>query len=121
VPEDAQDAFTGDSMIGEMPISMDAFSSIDIIGFSVDKDRETFSSRIEFHFLEADSVQDAHDTISGMISMFKGMMEEPELKEFLGNIEVFISGSWLTIALEMELSQIEELMEMAGDNPMMDF
>ena len=120
MPEGAQDALTGDSMMSEMPISMDAFNSIDIIGFSVDKDRETFSSRIEFHFLEADSVQDAHDTISGMISMIKGMMEEPAVKEFLGNIEVSISGSWMTIAIEVELSQIEELMEMAGDNPMMD-
>jgi hypothetical protein len=111
VPEDARESFTEDSMVSEMPISMEAFNSIDVIGFSLDKDNETLSSRIEFHFTEADSVQDAHDTISGLISMFKGMMEEPDLKEFLGNIEVSASGSWLTIALETELTQLEKMIE----------
>jgi hypothetical protein len=114
VPEDSQDTLTDDAMMSDMPLSMDAFSGMDVVGFSLDKDDETLDSRIELHFLEADSVQDAHDTISGMFSMFKGMMEDPDLKEFMGNIEVSVSGSWLTIAFGIELSQIEDMKDTFG-------
>jgi hypothetical protein len=114
VPEDSQDTLSDDSMMSDMPLSMDAFSGMDVFGFSLDKDNETLDARIELHFLETDSVQDAHDTISGMISMFKGMMEDPELKEFMGNIEVSVSDSWLTIALGIELAQIEDMKETFG-------
>ncbi len=115
VPADAEDIFTDEPMMSEMPISMDAFSSIDVVGFSLNKEKETLDSLIEFHFLEAESVQDAYDAISGMISLFKGMMEEPDLKELMGNIEVSTSNSWLTIAFEIELSRIDEMMETFGE------
>jgi hypothetical protein len=111
VPEDARESLTDEPIMGDIPVSMDVFSSIDVVGFSLNKENDTLNSLIELHFLEADSVQDAQDTISGLISMFKGMMEEPDLKEFLGNIEVSASGSWLTIALETELTQLEEMIE----------
>lgn len=115
VPEEARDTFTDQPMTGDMPVSLDAFSSIDVVGFSLDKENSTLNGRIELHFLDADSVQDAYDTLSGMISMFKGMMEETGLKELLGNIEVSISESWITLAIKIELSQIEELMEAYGE------
>jgi hypothetical protein len=115
VPGDARDTFANDSVTGDMPISMDAFGKVDAVGFSFDKENSILSSRIEFHFLGADSMQDASDTISGSISMFKDMMEEPGLKELLGNIEVSVSESWITLALNIELSQIEELMETYGE------
>jgi hypothetical protein len=115
IPEDARDTFTDDPMMDDMPISFYAFSSIDVAGFSLNKENSTLNSRIEYHFFEADSIQDASDTIGGMISTFKGMMEEPGLKELLGNIEVSVSGSWMTLVVKIELSQIEELLETYGE------
>jgi hypothetical protein len=115
VPEDAQDTFADEPMMDEIPISLDAFSGIDIVGFSLNKENETLDGRIELHFLEADSLQDASDTISGMITMFKGMMEEPDMKELLEDIEVSVSGSWMTLSIKTELSRVEELIETYGE------
>jgi hypothetical protein len=115
IPENARDTFADESMMSDMPISMDAFSSIDIIGFSLDKEKATLNSRIELHSLGVDLIQDAYDIISGTINMLIGMMEEPGLKELLENMEVSLSESWIIITFKIELSQIEELMETYGE------
>jgi hypothetical protein len=115
VPEDAWNMFPDEPSMGDMPFSMDAFRNMDLLGFSLDKEKSTLSSRIEMHFLGEDYVQDAYDTINGMISMLKGMAEEPDLKEQLENIEVSISGSWMTISFKIETPQIDELMGTYGE------
>tara|TARA_B100000315_G_C14088860_1_gene368277 strand:- start:90 stop:317 length:228 start_codon:yes stop_codon:yes gene_type:complete len=67
--------------------------------------------QINPHFLSSDSAEDANDTISGAISLSKGMFEVPEMKELLGKIEVSVTDSWMTIALEITLSEIGRLTE----------
>jgi len=111
LPEEAQEAITEEPIMGEIPISFEPFADIDIVGFSVNKDKETLNIRIEPHFLNTDSAQNAGDTISGAISLFKGMLQEPEIKELLGKVEVTVSDSWMTIAFEITMSEIERLME----------
>jgi len=110
-PEEAREALTEGLVPGEIPISLDSFEDIDILGFAISKEADTLTAKIDAHFLSTDSAQDAKDTLSGAISLFKGTLQVPEMKELLGKIEVTVADSWVTIALEIMLSEIEKLME----------
>ncbi len=111
VPGEAREALTEGLVPGEIPISLDPFEDIDILGFAISKEADTLTAKIDAHFLSTDSAQDAKDTLSGAISLFKGTLQVPEMKELLGKIEVTVADSWVTIALEITLSEIEKLME----------
>jgi hypothetical protein len=111
LPEEAREALTEELVSGETPISLDSFADIDIVGFALNKKAETITIQINPHFLSTDSAQDAKDTLSGTISLFKGMLEVPEIKELLDKIEVSASGSWVTIVFEITISEIEQLTE----------
>ncbi len=111
LPEEAREALTEELVPGEIPISMGSFADIDIVGFALNKEAETITIQINSHFLSTDSAQDAKDTLSGAISLFRGTLEIPELKDLLGKIEVSAADSWVTIALEITISEIEQLTE----------
>jgi hypothetical protein len=111
VPEEAREALTEELVPGEIPISLDSFADIDVVGFALNKKAETITIQINPHFLSTDSAQDAKDTLSGIISLFKVMLQVPEIKELLGKIEVSAADSWVTIALEITISEIEGLIE----------
>lgn len=111
LPEEAQEALTEEAGLGGMPISFEPFQDIDVIGLALDKVQETLSIWIETHFLSAESAQDAGDTISGAINLFKGLLTDPEIKGLLEKIEVTVNEAWLTIAFSIELSEIQEMIE----------
>jgi hypothetical protein len=115
VPEDVWDTFSDETAIGDTGFSMDAFRHMDLLGYSLDKKQSTLSIQLEIHFLAADYVQDASDIISGLVGMLEGMADEPDLKNQLENIEVSVSGSWITISYEVETPQIDELMGLFGE------
>ena len=112
LPEEAREALPEEPVPGEIPISLEPFADIDILGFALNKEADTITIQINPHFLSTDSAEDAKDTLSGAISLFKGMLQVPEVKELLGKIEVTVTDSWVTIALEITLSEIERLTEM---------
>lgn len=112
LPEEARRALTEEPVPGEIPISLEPFADIDILGFALNKEADTITIQINPHFLSTDSAEDAKDTLSGAISLFKGILQVPEVKELLGKIEVTVTDSWVTIALEITLSEIERLTEM---------
>jgi len=111
LPEEAREALTEELVPGEIPISLDPFADIDIVGFALNKEAETITIQIKPHFLSTDSAEDARDTLSDTISLFKSMLQVPEIKELLGKIEVTVTDSWMTIAFEITLSEIEQLTE----------
>jgi hypothetical protein len=111
VPPETQDTLSEQPLMDDMPVSMDAFKDIDTIGFALDKENETLSVRIELHSPNTDSLQNMSDTITGLIIMFKGMIPEPGLKEFLGKVEVSVAEPWMTITFGIELPEIGDLVE----------
>ena len=111
LPEEARTAMLEETGMEGMPFSLDSFSDIDIVGFALDKNNETLNAQIDMYFLSAESAQDAKNTISGFISLFKGTLDDPEIKDLLGNIELTVSGSKMTIEFDISLPEIENLME----------
>jgi hypothetical protein len=78
-------------------LSLESFQNIDNIGFAIDQPSLSLSVRIDAHFSNAASVQDAKDTITGLISVAKGSSQDPNVKTALGNIQVSTTDSWLSI------------------------
>ncbi len=113
-PEEARRALTEGPVPGDIPISLESFADIDIFGFALNKEADTIITQIDSHFLSTDSAQDAKDTLSGAISLFKGTAQDPETKELLSKIEVTLNDSWVTIAFEITLSELEQLTETFG-------
>lgn len=111
LPEEARGAFFEEVIPGDIPISSGLFTDIDIFGFALNKEAETITIQINIHFLSADSGQDAQDALSGAISLFKGIIEIPELKDILGNIEVSVTGSNVIMVFEATISELERLAE----------
>lgn len=111
LPEEARRELAEEPIPEEIPISLESFKDIDILGFALNKESDTITIQITPHFLSTDSAEDAKDTLGGAISLFKGMLQVPEVKELLGKIEVTVTDSWVTITLETTLSEIERLTE----------
>ena len=111
LPQEARKTWTEEQLPSEFPISLESFADIDTVGFALNKKADIITIQINPHFLSTDSAQDARDTLSGAISLFKGMLQDPEIKELLGKIEVTTTDSWVIIAFEITLSEIESLTE----------
>lgn len=111
VPEETRNDLIEESVLGEFPLSMESFADIDILGFAFYKEAGAITIQIKPHFLSTDSAHDAEDTIRGALSLFRGTMQVPEVKDLLGKIEVSLSDSSLTISFTATLSEIEQLME----------
>ena len=78
-------------------LSLESFQNIDKTGFAIDQPSLSLSVRIDTHFSNAASVQDAKDTITGLVSVAKGSSQDPNVKTALGNIQVSTTDSWLSI------------------------
>lgn len=109
LPEEARKTLTEEPVPGEIPISLEPLENIDMLGFALNKEAETITTQIIPHFASIDSAEDFKDTISGAISLFKGMLQVPEVEELLGKTEVSVTDSWVTVAFNLTLSEIEGL------------
>lgn len=77
--------------------SLKSIQDIDTIGFAIDQPSLNLSVRIDAHFSNTASLQDAKDLITGLISTVKGSSQDPNIKTALGNIQVSSSDSWLSV------------------------
>jgi hypothetical protein len=110
IPESARRGLGEDTNTG-LPVSLKPFADTDLVGFVFNKQAEAVTIRIDAHFVSTTSAQDARDTLSGAITLLKGVSQEAEVKELLGAIQVTVSGSSVTLALQTTLSQLEKLTE----------
>ena len=78
-------------------LSLGFSQNIDNVGFAIDQPSLSLSVRIDAHFSNTVSVQDAKDTITGLISVAKGSSQDPNVKSALGNVQISVSDSWLSI------------------------
>ena len=111
VPQEARESLAEEPLPGGMPISLEPFADIDIVGFALNKEMKTITAQIDLYFLSAESAEDAKDTLSGAVSFFKGMSTDQQMKELLGKIEIGITDFWVTIDFEITIPEIEELVE----------
>ena len=102
-----------DALAGEMPatsaLSSKAFSKMDTLGLAFNKGTQDVSISAALHFQDATSAQDAKDTLSGAINMFKGLAAAPEMKTLLGGIQFNTTDVWLNISLKTTLTDLQSI------------
>ena len=81
----------------QYPVSLKPFQDIDAIGFAIDQPDLNLTARVDAHFANNTSLQDAKDTITGLISLARGTVQDQTVKTILGNIKVNTSGTWLSV------------------------
>ncbi len=94
---------------GGAPVTLKSFGEMDVMGFAFNKVSKDLSIKVNAHFLSTDAAKDAKDALSGMVSLMRGMLNIPEVKELLGKIEVSQSESWVNIDLDTTLGEMEKL------------
>ena len=111
LPEEARKAILEEPAPEDIPISFESFADIDILGFVLNKEGETISVHINSHFLSTDSAEDAYNTLSGAILLYKGMAPDPKIKDLLSKINVSVVDDSVEIVFETTLSEIEKMIE----------
>lgn len=109
IPEEARRELAKETVPGNTQISLKAFADMDMFGFATQKEAKTITDLINLHFLNTNSAKDAKDVLSGAISFFKGLSQDPKIKELLGKIEITVAGSLVTITYKTTISEIEQL------------
>lgn len=110
LPESLRNQF-GHAAPQQSMLSLKSFMDVDTIGFAVDQPSLSLSVRIDAHFSNTSSVQDARDVITGLISAAKGTSQDPNIKAALGNIQVSTTDSWISIS---DLSSLADIAVLIG-------
>jgi hypothetical protein len=71
--------------------------NVDNIGFVINQPGLNLSFRLDANFTDAFSVQNAENTVNGVISLAKGSNQDSDIKTVLNNVQVSANGSWLSI------------------------
>lgn len=110
IPESARQRVAQGPIAG-LPFSLKPFADTDLVGFALGKEAEVVTLRIDAHFVSTTSAVDAKDTLTGIITLLKGMSQSSDVKDLLGKIQVTVSDSSLTLSLKATLSQLEKFGE----------
>jgi hypothetical protein len=90
-------------------ISTQVFSKMDTVGLAFNKGTQDVSINANLHFTDALSAIDAKDTLSGFVSMIKGMTATPEAKTLLGGIQFSSTDGWVSISIKTTLTDLQSI------------
>jgi hypothetical protein len=114
VPPESLRNQLGQEVPPQIASTLASFQGMDNIGFAIDQPGLSVSVRIDTHFSNAASVQNAKDTITGLISVAKGTSQDPNVKAALDTVQVTTADSWLSIR---DLISLAEIANLAGSIP----
>jgi hypothetical protein len=90
-------------------ISTQVFSKMDTVGLAFNKGTQDVSINANLHFTDALSAIDAKDTLSGFVSMIKGMTTTPEAKTLLDGIQFSAADGWVNISIKTTLTDLQSI------------
>ena len=95
----------------EVPISLDAFADIGVIGYSLDKDRNQFESVATLEFTSVESASSATDAIDGAVRLYRGLLDDDQVRALLDKVEVSADGTTMTLTYAITVTELQELIE----------
>jgi len=108
IPAQAAQALGAD-VPASSQVSIQSLSKMDMIGLAFNKGTLDVTVSVALHFHDATSAQDAKDTISGAVNVYKGMVTNQAIKKLLGEIQFSTSDIWLNISLQSTLADLQSL------------
>jgi hypothetical protein len=106
------DAFTdlGEAPL-EAPLSLDAFADIDVIGYSLDKDRNQFESVVTLEFTSVESASSATNAIDGAVRLYRELLDDDQAGDLLDKVKVSRDDTILTLRFAISVTEIQNLIE----------
>jgi len=96
----------------EIPIDLEAFEDLQLVGFGFNKVGQTLSAQLKLYFSTSGAAADAEGMISSLISLLPVTGDlPPEVVDLLDGLNVSRSDSCVTISLQTTVTEIENLVE----------
>ena len=103
--------FGHQDIFGGLPISLDSFDKLEVFGFALGQDGDTSKFQVRLEFADEESASGVDDLLDGILTV-AGTLAPAELPlGFLDRVQVDRSGSRLTMSLDLQLSELEDLVE----------
>lgn len=110
------DALEGISEVPlDVPINLQTFRDIQVIGVALDKTGEEIHVRVAAHFATEQSASEAGDAIDGAVKLFRSFLPDEQIRALLNKLQVTTTGSVVTLTFETSTAEIRELIENAPD------
>ena len=118
LPEALQDAGEGiegflgqQDLFGELPISLESFDKLEIFGFALGQDEDALKFQVRLDFADEESASTIGDFLEGILKVAGALAPEGQDLGFLDRVQVDRSGSKLTMSLDLQLSELADLVE----------
>ena len=98
-------------LFGGLPISLESFDKLEIFGFALGQDGETLKVQVRLDFADQESASTIGDLLEGILKVAGALAPEGQDLGFLDRVEVDRSGSKLTMSLDLQLSELADLVE----------
>ena len=111
VPADlAEDADLGSiSQLGNLPISLDFISALDIVGLGGELDGDSLHLKVTMEFNDEDAAESFEGFISGISALASGFLPDPDTAGLLEGLIIDRDGSRLTIEIAVPVVNIPGL------------
>ena len=110
VPQDALDG--GDigplSQFGDLPVSMDFISSLDILGVGGELSNDSVDITMALDFTDQEAAESLEEFISGIVTLASNFSDDPATAELLDGLEVDRDGRRLTIKAGIPKSELTD-------------
>ena len=111
VPQDIADEADLGSIpgLGDLPISLDFISALDIVGLGGDLDDGSLDLVVTMDFTDEKAAESLEAFISGIVTLASGFLSDPRTSGILGGLEIDRDGSRLTIKVSIPTADIPGL------------
>ena len=119
VPPEAQQELGGEiesllgqqDILGGLPTSLESFDKLEIFGFALGQDGDTLKFQVRLDFADQESASTVSELLDGLLKVAGALAPEGQDLEFLDRVQVGRKGSQLTMTLDIQLSEIKDLVE----------
>ncbi len=96
-------------LLGDLPISLDFLSSLNIVGVEGDLKDDSLDLKISMNFTNDEAAETLAGFIKGFVALASGFSPEPGTTDLLSGIEVDQNGSRLTITIGIPESDFSDI------------
>lgn len=111
MPEELRSEIREELTIPEIPIDLTPIAEIETMGQAITKDDQLIIGRSAVYFSNEASAHDFADMFEGAVLLIKGMIDIPEVKAFLGKIEINREDAQVIVEYQVSVDEIESLID----------
>ena len=109
-----QDSFQDEDLgsvpgLGDLPISLDFLSSLDIVGLGGNLNNGTLDISVNLDFTDEEAAETLEGFIRGIVTLASGFSSDPRMTELMSSLEIDQDGTRLTITIAIPESDLIDI------------